>query len=106
MNRNNKDTANGDTLLTYIANNTCYIDLSNESQKSNLYTWTTEDDDSSLIGDANGDKVVDISDVLVTVDYILGKQVSIFFFKNADVNFSNGIDISDVLGIVDIILGK
>ena len=106
LGKNNKDTVNGDTLLTYIANNTCYIDLSNESQKSYNYTWTTEDDDSTLIGDANGDGAVDISDVLLTVDFILGKQVSIFFFKNADVNFDNGIDISDVLGIVDIILGK
>ena len=106
LGKNNKDTVNGDTLLTYIANNTCYIDLSNESQKSYIYTWTTEDDDSTLIGDANGDGTVDISDVLVTVDYILGKQVSVFFFKNADVNFDNSIDISDVLGIVDIILGK
>ena len=106
INKNNKDTANGDTLLTYIANNTCYIDLSNQTNISNVFTWTTDDDDSTLRGDANGDGEVNISDVLVTVDYILGKQVSVFIFKNADVNFDESIDISDVLEIVNIILGK
>ncbi len=106
LNKNNNDTANGDTLLTYIANNTCYLDLSGEESTTSIYTWTTDDDDSTLLGDANGDKSVDISDVLLTVDEILGKRKGIFIFKNADMNFDNRIDISDVLLIVNLILGK
>ena len=43
VNKNNKDIANGDTLLTYIANNTCYLDLSTESSPSSNYTWTTDE---------------------------------------------------------------
>ncbi len=60
----------------------------------------------SLMGDANGDGSVDISDVLLTVDYVLGKSVSSFIFLNADMDQSGRIDISDVLAIVDKILGK
>ncbi len=60
----------------------------------------------SLMGDANADGVVDISDVLVTVDYILGKNPNPFDFANADMDKTGQIDISDVLMIVDKILGK
>jgi hypothetical protein len=59
-----------------------------------------------LRGDANDDGQVDISDVLLTVDYILGKPCEDFVLDNADVMQDGEIDISDVLGIVDIILGK
>ena len=59
-----------------------------------------------LRGDANDDGQVDISDVLLTVDYILGKPCEGFVQDNADVMQDGEIDISDVLGIVDIILGK
>lgn len=60
----------------------------------------------SLMGDANGDGTVDISDVLVTVDYILGKNPDPFVFANADMDKTGQIDISDVLLIVDKILGR
>ena len=60
----------------------------------------------SLMGDANGDGTVDISDVLVTVDYVLGKNPDPFIIANADMDLTGQIDISDVLMIVDKILGK
>ena len=60
----------------------------------------------NLKGDVNGDEVIDISDVLCTVDYILGKYVEKFNVDLADLNNDHAIDISDVLIIVDIILGK
>lgn len=59
-----------------------------------------------LRGDANTDGVVDISDVLTTVDFILGKDVAVFDHDRADVITDGMIDISDVLEIVNIILGK
>ena len=61
---------------------------------------------STLPGDVNGDFAVDISDVLLTVDYILGKPCEVFIRDNGDLDNSTDIDISDVLYIVDIILGK
>ncbi len=64
------------------------------------------DADEIISGDANGDGAVDISDVLLTVDYILGKEALSFVKEAADMNKDTVIDISDVLLIVDKILGR
>ena len=61
---------------------------------------------SGLLGDVNDDGKVDISDVLMTVDYVLGRVQDTFVIKAADWDKNRNIDISDVLGIVDLILGK
>ncbi len=63
------------------------------------------DADSNLIGDANGDGMVSISDVMLTVNVICGNSYQVFFRKNADVNSDKQISISDVMGIVGIIIG-
>ena len=60
----------------------------------------------SLRGDVNNDGTVDISDVLATVDFVLGRANGDFNLQAADVFTDGVIDISDVLGIVDIILGR
>lgn len=60
----------------------------------------------TLMGDVNNDGCVDISDVLLIVDEILGKNPEGFIRANADINQDDVIDISDVLLVVDIILGK
>ena len=57
-------------------------------------------------GDVNEDGNVDISDVVATVNYILGTTPAVFNLTAADVNDDNGVDISDVVGIVNMILGK
>ena len=56
-------------------------------------------------GDVNHDTAVDITDVLMTVDYILGKNPIEFYKDDGDVNRDGKVNISDVLSIVDIILG-
>ena len=50
-------------------------------------------------GDANLDGVVDILDVLVTIDYIRGNNPQPFSFENADMNNDNVIDMTDVMAI-------
>lgn len=57
-------------------------------------------------GDVNVDGQVDITDVLLTVDYVLGNPSETIVVANADINGDDDIDISDILLIVDIILGK
>lgn len=57
-----------------------------------------------LLGDANGDKVVDVNDVVMTVDRILEKDTEGFVFDAADVNGDKVINVNDVVGVVDIIL--
>ncbi len=59
-----------------------------------------------LIGDANGDGDVSVTDVTTTVDYILGNSTSNIVLENADVNGDGDIDIADVTLIVDIILNQ
>ena len=59
------------------------------------------------MGDVNMDKSVDISDVVMTVNHILGstEQVNLKgIFKYGDMDQSGTIDISDLVGIVNKIL--
>jgi surface protein len=56
------------------------------------------------LGDSTGDNIVNIVDILATIDYIFGNPPATFLFDLADVNFDNTINILDVLGIQDIIL--
>jgi len=56
-------------------------------------------------GDANGDEVVNASDIVETVSYILGKPSEKFVLDAADVNGDSTIDNLDVEGITKIIMG-
>jgi hypothetical protein len=58
-----------------------------------------------VAGDANGDGVVDVDDVVAIVNYILGEPSDNFHLDAADVNGDQVIDVSDVVGVVNIILG-
>lgn len=60
----------------------------------------------SASGDVNKDGVVDISDVVLTVNYILGSTPAVFNQDAADINKDNNIDISDVVSLVNMILGQ
>lgn len=60
-----------------------------------------------VVGDINGDGRVDVTDVNLAVNYILGKQqFTPEQFKRGDVNGDGVIDVTDVNAIVNIILGK
>ena len=51
---------------------------------------------SNVLGDANGDGVVDVADVVAIVNYILEKPADNFNIKAADVNGDEVIDAADV----------
>lgn len=59
---------------------------------------------SNIIGDANGDGQVNVADVTVVVNKVLGINVPIFIPANSDVNFDGDINVSDVMLIVTMIL--
>ena len=59
-----------------------------------------------LKGDANGDGIVNVTDVMTVVGYILHSELTAFVFANADVDENQIINVTDVMKIVDIILGK
>lgn len=57
-------------------------------------------------GDIDGDGAVDVSDVNIIVNIILGKAQASSYLGEADLNGDSEIDVSDVNTIVNIILGK
>lgn len=65
---------------------------------------TPTEEDGFLLGDANSDGSVDISDVVLAVNHILGSG-AVKNETNTDTNQDESIDISDIVAIVNIILG-
>ena len=59
-----------------------------------------------ILGDANGDHEVNITDVFVIVDYVLGRTISDFIFSNSDLDKDGSVTLSDALSVVDIVLGR
>ena len=57
-----------------------------------------------LKGDTNGDGEITVADVMLTVNYALGKQGESFNAANADANGDGEITIADVMGTVSTIL--
>ena len=58
-----------------------------------------------LLGDVNGDGAVNIADVTVLIDYLLGNNSSIDVAA-ADVNGDNAINIADVTALIDQLLNN
>ena len=59
----------------------------------------------ALLGDINGDGKIDVTDVNVVVNIILGKD-SKDNYPNADTDGNGTVDVTDVNAVVNIILGK
>ncbi|MBP5387142.1 MAG: C10 family peptidase [Prevotella sp.] len=57
-------------------------------------------------GDVEGDGIINITDAMCIIDYVLGKQPTKFFFQNADLDSNGKVDVTDAMRIVDIILGN
>ena len=61
---------------------------------------------STLMGDADGDYTINVTDVMVIVDYILGRNITNFIFANSDMDKDGIVNITDAMNVVNIILGK
>ncbi|WP_288287224.1 MBG domain-containing protein [uncultured Prevotella sp.] len=57
-------------------------------------------------GDVNSDDEVDVTDVVMIIDDILGKNPNGYNASVADVNNDGTIDVTDAVLIIDVILGK
>ena len=60
----------------------------------------------SLLGDANNDGKINISDVTAIINYMLGYDPTPFNFDNANVKKDEYINVQDVTGVINIILGN
>jgi len=65
-----------------------------------VYEWT------AISGDANGDGVVSVGDVLAVANYIQGNEPACFDKTVADVNGDGVVNVGDVIAIVNILLQK
>lgn len=61
-------------------------------------------DTNGLLGDVNGDGLVNITDVVLLVEHILNIENPSFIRENADINSDNTINITDATLLVNIIL--
>ena len=61
---------------------------------------------SFVLGDVNHDRTVNITDVMMTVNHVVGQTPAGFHVENADVNGDHVINITDVIVIVNYILGR
>lgn len=62
-------------------------------------------EEAQIKGDANGDGLVNISDVSFVINILLGKADSEYTLEAVDVNSDGFINISDVMAIIHILLG-
>lgn len=60
----------------------------------------------ALSGDVNLDGTVDVTDVNIVVNIILGKDQAAYYDGRADVSGDDAVDVTDVNQVVNIILGK
>ena len=60
----------------------------------------------SLIGDVNGDGVVDFADAIGVINYFVGKTSSPFNIDVADVDGDGVVDVADAVRIINIAIGK
>ena len=59
-----------------------------------------------LLGDVNGDGVVNISDVVCLTSYVLGQDPDPFVIEVADVSDDGEINVTDVVALVNLILNQ
>jgi hypothetical protein len=92
----------------YIENATLHVPAGSVSAYQATEPWNQFKEivaiDDVTIGDANGDGVVDVADVVEIVNFILEKPSEKFVEAAADANDDKVIDAADVVAVVNIIL--
>ena len=58
------------------------------------------------LGDVNGDGSVDVQDVVLTVNYVIGRNPENFIRNAADMNKDGDVDVQDVVLLVNKVIGK
>ena len=103
--------------VTVVAGDTILQDgccrNANMSSSMNVISQDDGDDDTfeipicqSPLGDVNGDGHINMTDVIVMINYILGHDTPSFIRELADLNGDDKVNMSDIVCIIGIILGK
>lgn len=100
----NVATVNASGIVTAKAAGTATITCTAADGSGKSATCSITVTPAIIDGDANSDNEVDVSDVALTVEYILGHSPNNFVFAAADLDKDNTIDVADVAMMVNIIL--
>ena len=57
-----------------------------------------------VLGDANGDGILNVTDIVATVNYIMEKPSDDFNKKAADLNGDGDVNVTDIVKMVSIIM--
>lgn len=68
--------------------------------------WLVPKETPYIVGDADGNGMVNVSDVTATINHILGHTPDTFSVQAADADDNGIVNVSDVTAIINIILGK
>ncbi len=68
--------------------------------------WLVPKETPFIVGDADGNGMVNVSDVTATINHILGHTPDTFSVQAADADDNGIVNVSDVTAIINIILGK
>jgi len=94
----------GATYEYYVVAN--YTDGTTAQSNTETVTLLTETSHGYELGDVNHDGQIDITDVTILIDYVLGNTVEFCCPICANVNGDDQIDISDVTALIDKVLGN
>lgn len=86
----------GNRTETIALADIAYMEFTNKEYKGSKYDT----------GDLNGDGTVDVSDVNLLIDLVLGKITEDILLGEPDISGDGTIDVTDVNILIDIILGK
>ena len=103
------DMANGGYPITFKNITTTYVDGEGKGQIQRDIITTYVNfftPDFPSLGDANGDKQVNVTDITTVVSYILGNNPTKFIFGLADAYQDGTINVTDITAIVDIIMNE
>nr|MDA3818749.1 S8 family serine peptidase [Prolixibacteraceae bacterium] len=115
------DSVTSDTVMinSQLLTDTIFTDFSVQPSTKYFYTYKTmrtnlsESDYSKVVaatpftaatGDANGDLLVNVSDIVTVVSYILENNPQPFIFDAGDVNGDETINVLDIVALVNLIM--
>ncbi len=100
------DTGTYDVLFSGIYLSRVVGDVSANENEEDITAMLTVKETSAIRGDTDGDYAINITDVLVIIDYILGREITNFIYANSDLDRNGVVNITDAMIVVDIILGR
>ena len=104
----NSNTTNEKIITTNLNITTFGLDQNNEilfAANSNIYRLLS-DEQLFEIGDINQDEQINIQDIILIINFILGNQTTQYEFWSSDLNKDNLVDILDLVLIINSILNN